>query len=178
MCIQVVAYVSSCQFFCQFSFWHLKFSSCKTMFWHWPCDSANRCILHQDAHVLGPYHSLPAGVVLIDSSVTFSVHESRINMTAEPSMEPSNLMNLYLQQNFVAKTNNIGAKNQEQFLLRLSWHRLDSHWFIPYQLPSHSQWFFAAIGLVILDVIVGTAAKHAKALQKSPNWRNSWLTIC
>ena len=35
-----------------------------------PCDSANTCILHQDAHVLGPYDSLPAGVVLIDCSVT------------------------------------------------------------------------------------------------------------
>ena len=54
-----------------------------------PCDSANTCILHQDAHVLGPYDSLPAGVVLIDCSVTFCVHESRINMKAEPSMEPS-----------------------------------------------------------------------------------------
>lgn len=91
-----------------------------------PCDGANSCILHRDAHVLGPYRSLPAGVVLIDCSVTFFVHESRINMTAEPSMEPSNLVNFYLQQNIVAKTNNIRAKNQEQFLLRLSWHRLDS----------------------------------------------------
>ena len=75
-----------------------------------PCDSANTCILHQDAHVLGPYDSLPAGVVLIDCSVTFFVHEPRINMTAEPSMEPSNLVNFYLQQNIVAKTNNIRAK--------------------------------------------------------------------
>jgi hypothetical protein len=91
-----------------------------------PCDGANSCILHRDAHVLGPYRSLPAGVVLIDCSVTFFVHESRINMTAEPSMEPSNLVKFYLQQNIVAKTNNIRAKNQEQFLLRLSWHRLDS----------------------------------------------------
>ena len=75
-----------------------------------PCDGANSCILHRDAHVLGPYRSLPAGVVLIDCSVTFFVHEPRINMTAEPSMEPSNLVNVYLQQNIVAKTNNIRAK--------------------------------------------------------------------
>lgn len=115
-------YVSSCQFF----FWYLKFSSCKTMFWHWPlrrCQQlyfASRC-------------PCAWSISFSDCSVTFFVHESRINMTAEPSMEPSNLVNFYLQQNIVAKTNNIRAKNQEQFLLRLSWHRLDSLWCIPYQ---------------------------------------------
>ena len=121
---------------------HARFSSCslssapvKRCFDIGPCDSANRCILHQDAHVLGPYHSLPAGVILIDCSVTFCVHESRINMKAEPSMEPSQSSELVFATKHCCKNKqHHGKKIKSSSCWDFLGTRLDSLSCIPYQI--------------------------------------------
>ena len=122
-------YVSSCQFF----FWYLKFSSCKTMFWHWPlrrCQQlyfASRCPCAWSisfSSCMRRSHWLQCYLFCTRAK---NQHDRR---TLHGTLQSSELL---FATKHCCKNKQHQGKNQEQFLLRLSWHRLDSLWCIPYQ---------------------------------------------